>query len=256
VNGRWFSEDPEVAHTERAVLAASPIWMVAMGVVMLGGLVHGWGDVEYLVFSIACGLSVGAAPWLIGPRATRPGARGYAVRLNLWVFVLVAFGTYVGTAYFFDLMGMKYAFPVTWMLQSDVVGRSGQTVPVFMYPLTQAYFLTYFVVLQVVYRRIVTGLSPGPLGRALVVAVLAYTIAFLETLSMANDAIARYFEYADRQRMLLLGSWGYAAYFVIGLPMVRRLPGTTLGGALLQALGTSMGILVLLELWAQLIGPL
>jgi cycloeucalenol cycloisomerase len=153
-------------------------------------------------------------------------------------------------------MGMKYAFPVTWMLQSDVVGRSGQTVPVFMYPLTQAYFLTYFVVLQVVYRRIVTGFSPGPLGRALVVAVLAYVVAFLETFSMANEAIARYFEYADRERMLLLGSWGYATYFVIGLPMVRKLERATLGAALLQALATSMGILVLLELWAQVIGPL
>ena len=68
------------------------------------------------------------------------------------------------------------------------------------------------------------------------------------------------FSYADTSRMLALGSFGYAAYFVVGLPMVLRVDEGnerwSLGRVVLEALAASMLILCLLEVWAKIVGPL
>jgi hypothetical protein len=59
--------------------------------------------------------------------------------------------------------------------------------------------------------------------------------------------------------MLLLGSFGYASYFLVGLPMFVRIDRDepwTLGRTSLDACATCMMILALLEIWAQVIGPL
>jgi cycloeucalenol cycloisomerase len=179
----------------------------------------------------------------------------------VWVAILVAFGTYFGTHYFFDLMGMIYGFPVTWTLESPVLGRNAGDVPLFMYPLTQA----YFVGMSVAYRWLRTRYDLRGLGRAIVVLALAYAVAFAETFAMANDLIAEYFAYADRARMLALGSFGYAVYFVVGLPIAFRIDEPTdddpapCWSALRVArdvLVATMLILCGLELWAQLVGPL
>lgn len=254
-----LADAPDRAWTERIVLAQSGLWMAAVALVILTGTIRGWDDADYLVFSIA----VGAPPLVIPllsrarPDRGRPIASCYWFKLNVWVAIVVAFGTYFGTHYFFDLMGMRYAFPARWTFDAAELGHSGQHVPVFMYPLTHAYFMTYYVVLMVAERVIVGRLQPGPIGRALVVFALAYAIAFAETFFMASDLLSDLFAYEQRGRMLAVGSLGYAVYFVIGLPMVRRIDASwTLGRVVLEALATCMAILVLLEVWAKVIGPL
>lgn len=257
-----FAPNPDKAWAERFFWMTSPLWIAAVAVVVLSGVLRGWSDVHYLAFSCAV-----AAPAVVGPLLvrSRPGRdrssyAEYWFKFNVWVAILVAFGTYFGTAYFFDLMGMRYAFPAAWTLQSNVVGRSGMEVPVFMYPLTHAYFVTYFAVLCVLDRTVRAWLRPGPIGGALVVLVLAYGIAYAETFFMATDLMTDLFHYEKRDKMLTWGSFGYAAYFVVGLPMVRRLDehGETwsMGRVVLEALATCMAILCLLDLWAQLVGPL
>ncbi len=244
------------------ILAQSGLWMAAVGFVIITGLVRSWGDAEYLVFSLAV-----AAPAVFIPAFSRtrpdrgrPWRQCYWFKLNVWVAVVVAFGTYFGTHYFFDFMGMRYAFGAKWTFDAAGLGHSGQHVPVFMYPLTHAYFMTYYAVLMVGERAVVRRLRPGMLGRALVVLALAYAIAFAETFCMASDLLGDLFAYEKRGTMLAIGSFGYAVYFVIGLPMVRRIDadGTswTLGRVVLEALATCMAILVLLEVWAKLMGPL
>ena len=260
--GRWLSANPDKAWAERVLLLYTPVWMAAVGLVMLTGWIHTFGDLGFMVFSVAV-----AAPTVLVPAALhrrlspeRPWWRSYWLKLNLWAAVLVFGGTYFGTAYFFDLMGMRYAFAATWMFESPVVGRTGGRVPLFMYPLTQAYFVSYFVLLTVTYRRL--GARLPRWGRAAVVLLLAYGMAFAETLAMANPLIEGAFSYADRTHMLLLGSWGYAVYFVIGLPMcfVIDEPGHDEDWSpqrvLVHAAAAYMFILCGLELWAQLIGPL
>ncbi|MEX1362950.1 MAG: hypothetical protein AB1Z98_07480 [Nannocystaceae bacterium] len=255
----WLSSDPEQAWAERWFLGYSVAWMLAVAVVIVTGWIFTWGDLGYLLFSGALGLAAVVGPWLWPgrPDRHRPAWQCWWLWLNAWVFVLVAFGTYFGTHYFFDLMGMRYAFPVTWTFQAELVGHSPQQVPIFMYPLTQAYFVTYFVGATVLLRRLEHVLSLSVLGRALAVLALAYVIAFMETFGMATDALSAYFEYADRDRMLALGSLGYASYFVVGLPLLRRIDRSwSLGRVLVQALAACMLVLCLLEAWAKLVGPL
>jgi cycloeucalenol cycloisomerase len=260
--GAWLGDDPAKAWGELFFLAQTPLWIAAVAIVIATGWIHAWGDGGYLAFGF-----VAAAPAMLGPLLLRsrperdqPFWRSYWFRFNVWCFVLVAFGTYFGTGYFFDLMGMRYGFPDAWTLQAEVVGRGDGTVPVFMYPLTQAYFVTYFAVGVVVLRGLRRRFGLGRVGSAVVVAVLAYTTAFAETFFMANEQLAAYFSYADRDRMLTLGSFGYAIYFVVGLPMVYRMDEDgsrwPLPRVLLEALATCMMILVGLELWAKLVGPL
>jgi cycloeucalenol cycloisomerase len=258
---RWLSSNPEKAWAERWLLGYSAAWMLAVAVVIATGWIHTWGDRGYLLFSLVLGLAAIVGPWLWPgrPDRHRPPWECWWLKLNAWVAVLVAFGTYFGTHYFFDLMGMRYGFPVTWTLQAAGMGHSSQTVPVFMYPLTQAYFVTYFVAAPIVLRRLEGALGRGRVVRVLAVLALAYGIAWMETFAMANEGLAAYFEYADRDKMLAFGSLGYATYFVVGLPLVRRIDEGErwpLSRVLLEALAASMLILFLLDAWATVIGPL
>jgi cycloeucalenol cycloisomerase len=259
-SARWLSLNPDKAWAERAFLLGSLVWVAAVAAAILTGVLKSWGDTGYLLFSFAAAAPVTIAPLLMRPKDAKPLLESYFFKLNLFAFVLVFFGTYFGTHYFFDLMGMRYAFPTRLVFESGVVGRSGAHVPIFMYPLTQAYFVTYFTVLVVLDRGISSALGLGRVGRAALVLLLAYVIAFLETLFMANDLMHDLFSYSNKPRMLWLGSIGYALYFVVGLPAVRDVDENesswSAWRALVQALAASMAILILLEAWAKLVGPL
>lgn len=259
---RWLSSNPDKAWAERWFLGYSVAWMLAVALVIVTGWIFTWGDRGYLLFSLVVGGAAVVGPWVWPgrPGRDRPVWQAWWFKFNLWVFVLVGFGTYFGTHYFFDLMGMRYAFPVSWTWQAEVVGHTSQTVPVFMYPLTQAYFVSYYALAPIVLRRLDRALDLGRGGRLLVALGLGYGIAWMETFAMASDALSSYFTYADRARMLRWGSLGYASYFVVGLPLVARIDEGgerwSLGSVLMQALAACMLILCLLEAWAQLVGPL
>jgi len=257
-----FATNSDKAWVERVVLWGSALWMLAVAVVLLTGMIHRWSDVGFMIFAVAA-----ATPAVLGPmllHRTHAGERrfvdAYWVKLNVWIAIVVAFGTYFGTHYFFDLMGMTYGFPVTWTLEARVVGRRGGHVPLFMYPLTHAYFMTYFVALQVALRTLRSRFGLGALGSCLCVAFLGYLVAFAETYVMATPYVEPYFAYADRDRMLTIGSFGYAVYFVIGVPFLFRIdeegPSWSLARVALDALAVCMLVLCALEVWAQLVGPL
>ncbi|GAB1317183.1 Cycloeucalenol cycloisomerase [Madurella fahalii] len=252
----------EKTHTHRLILAQFPLWILPVLLVMQTGVLCRWSDAEYLVFSLGVAAPSVLLPYfLISPPRSTASSLPYWLKLHVWVAVLVCFGTYFGTHYFFDLMGMRYAFAsATWHLESDVVGRSGQVVPLFMYPLTHAYFMSYFVFLVVAERRLRSLSGSDRVGRGLLVVALAYGVAFAETYVMASPLLEDLFRYDDRERMLRVGSLGYASYFVVGLPMVKRIDRAGeewgIGRVVIEALATCMGILVLLEVWAKVVGPL
>ncbi|KXX74690.1 Cycloeucalenol cycloisomerase [Madurella mycetomatis] len=255
-------KEAEKSQTHRLILAQSPLWILPVLLVMQTGILRRWSDAEYLLFSFAIASPSILLPYFLGPSRSAPGSAPYWLKLHVWISILVCFGTYFGTHYFFDLMGMRYVFATaTWHLESDVVGRGGQVVPLFMYPLTHAYFMTYFVFLVLAEDRLRSLLGGGGrVGRGLLVVALAYGVAFAETYVMASPLLEDLFRYDDRGRMLRVGSLGYASYFVAGLPMVKRIDG---GGeewgirkVAIEALATCMGIMILLEAWAKVVGPL
>ena len=250
--------------TERLILIQTPVWIIAVVIVMLTGVLRTWNDIQYMLFSTAVACPSVLLPLLLQSRPAHnqvPWWHSYWFKLHVWVGILVFFGTYLGTAYFFDLMGMEYAFNVDWNLSSDVVGKGDQKVPLFMYPLTHAYFMSYFVVLMVADRFIVRHLNiRTAFGKTLVVLALSYVLALAETFFMAADMLSDFFLYRDRQRMMWLGSFGYATYFIVGLPIIRRMDSDgelwTSGRVVMEALASCMAILLLLELWSKVIGPL
>ena len=252
-DGSTAPTDPAHHDAERALFIGSAMWISCVAFVVLTGVLRSWTDTGYLIFSLVCASTVTIVPALLCKRELT-----YVLRVNLFAFVLMVVGTYFGTHYFFDFMHMKYTFATKLALQSDLCGRSGQTVPLFMYPLTQAYFATYYTALVAADRVLRRRLSLGPIGSAVLVLVLSYGLAFLETFAMATDLMRDLFLYEKKGHMLVFGSIGYAVYFVIGLPIARGLgrPNLTYGGVLMRALAAGMAVLFALELWARAVGPL
>lgn len=258
---QWLSSDPGKAAAERFYLIYSPIWIAFVGVVMLTGMYRSWSDPGYMLFGLGVAAPLVLVPYVV-PRAEdarKPVWDTTWFRFNLWLAIFVFFGSYVGTHYFFDVVGMRYGFPTTWNLQAELVGDSEGTVPLFLYPLTQAYFMTYHVVMTVILRWLSTRFSLGRVAKALVIAVLAYAVAFAETFFMAIPALGDVFEYADRGRMLAWGSMFYGTYFIVSMPVFARIDEGrpwTLWQVVGSALAVSMGVFFLLDFWAKWLGPL
>ncbi|KAI8714916.1 Cycloeucalenol cycloisomerase [Fusarium sp. LHS14.1] len=244
------SLEDEKLWTERVILAQSPFWIIAVALVISTGVPRHWNDIEYLLFSTTVAAPSVVLPALLSSRRDlnhRPWSHRYWLKLNVWVAVVVCFGTYFGSHYFFDAVGLRYIFNVDWNFSWVVVGRSRQEVPVFMYPLTHAYFMTYFTSMMAVERKIVRRLQLGWIGRQALVPVLSYGLAFAEIFVMASPLLSGLSTYKNRKRMLGVYSLGYTSYFTIGLPRVRRIDSDqdwSLVRVLLEALGSCMAILV------------
>jgi len=282
MSARWLSRNPAKAEVERFFLLFSPIWMAAMAYVVLTGAWRTFDDVTYMIFGLGLGLPPVLVPWVLGAlqpgrfESDRPLLERHWIRANLWLWVVVFIGSYVISEYFFDVMGMRYGFPVTWTLDANVVGRGNGVVPLFLYPVTQAYFVTYHVGMTVALRRIRTGWSLGPLGVAVTVLVLSYAVAFGETWFMASDLLSDVFRYPDRARMLGIGSLFYATIFVFSLPLYARLdepapdesatadadgdaPSNdtrTWWTLSLEAAGAGMAAMLVMDAWSWLFGRL
>jgi cycloeucalenol cycloisomerase len=263
--GYWFSKNPSKAWGEKFFLLYSPLWMTQMAVVMLLHLNRDWGDAGYLVQALLVALPLVVVPMLIRDEAAlgRRWYQTYWFKMNLWIFIFSIIGGYFGTEYFFDVLGMVYNYPtVHWNMDSALVGSGTQHVPVGMYLLTQAYFMTYHVSACVVLRRIRTSnLKIGRIAWIPVVLVVAYFWAWMETRAMANPLIAEQFYYKDLGRMLSYGSIFYACYFVVSFPMVYRLDEGegecwSVSRTAIDALAAGMLVLFLLDGWARIIGPL
>ncbi len=274
--GSWLSADPGKAWAERFFLLYTPVWIAAVGLVMGTGALLRWGDAGFMAFALAV-----AAPLIVVPAlrqrrvpalAATPWHRSYWLKFNLWIFLFVWVGTYFLTHYFFDILGMRYAFPTRWTLDAALVGSGRGEVPAFMYPLTQAYFVSYHTAMLVVLRRLyhalgLRHLSPGTarwprlLVLALAAVALSYAVAFGETLFMASDLISDLFWYADKPRMLRWGSLFYACYFLVSLPLLYRMdeppgPPFSTGRAALESLAAGMLVFMILDALALALGPL
>lgn len=259
----WLSDDPGKAWAERFFLLWTPVWIAAVGVVMATGALKRWDDGDFMLFSVAVSAPLLVIPALLHRRvpalAATPWYASYWFKFNLWIFLFVWVGTYFLTHYFFDVLGMRYEFPTRWNLDAALVGSGRDQVPLFLYPLTQAYFMTYHVGMTVLYRRLRTRWSLGWPARIALMFVLAYAVAFAETFFMAIPALRDVFSYPDRGRMLLVGSLFYASYFVISLPVFSQIDEHepwTLGRTIGSALAVCMGVLIVLDGWALVFGSL
>ncbi len=253
----WFSSNPDRAWGERFFLIYSPIWIVAVAAIMLSGWVLKLQDLGLLVFA-----SIVAAPLVGYPLVARRNSgvvwfQSYWFRFNLWIAIYVFAGSYIGSHYFFDVLGMRYAFACTWTLEAALVGQGSGEVPIFLYVLTQAYFVTYHTILVLVMRRLERATGGSRVAFWVGLLFVAYAVAYAETLFMAHPSLADVFWYEERGEMLRYGSIFYATYFLVSVPFLMRLgegePGTwPVRRVVCEALAASMLMFYALDFWALL----
>lgn len=240
---------PDKRFTEVFVLAYTPVWIAAVIWAMTSGVLRTWGELEHMLFGVALALPLAIAPLV--PRKTAPpiGER-HATRF-VWLITLFAvlqcwFGSYL----FFDVFGMQYRF------RTSIVWNG---TPAFLYLMTIAYFATYYVVQVVIYRVIRHRVSNAIL-LLLARAALAYATALAETAGMANDLLADWFSYRDREFVMWVGSIAYGAIFFITLPLFADLDEKAparppLRAATTELLALTMVCLVVYEAYRIVVGP-
>ncbi len=262
---RWFSDNLSKAWGEKFFLVYSPVWMALMASVMGFGITDQIGEWGFMAIGTAV-----AAPLVVVPALVRDersiGRRWYQAywfKANLYMGIFNFAANYFGSEYFFDVLGMVYDYPMIELnLDATLVGSGEQRVPVIMYLLTQAYFLTYHTTAVVVLRRIRTSRLPvGTVLWPVLLLLVAYSWAWLETRAMANPWIEAQFYYKDMGRMLAYGSLFYALYFTASFPIFYQVDeerGTnwSLKKTTAAALSASMIMLFLLDFAAAFFGPL
>jgi len=262
---RWFSENPSKAWGEKFFLAYSPVWMALIGLVMGFGVTARVGEWGFMAIGAAVALPLFLVPALIRDERAlgRRWYQTYWFKANLYIAIFNFAANYFGSEYFFDILGMVYDFPMLELtLDSTLVGSGDQTVPVVMYLLTQAYFMTYHTTAVIVLRRMRT--SRVPIGAVLwpaLLLVVAYLWAWMETKAMANPWMEAQFHYRDMQRMLTYGSLFYSLYFVASFPIFYHLDerrDTSWSLTVTAAAGctASMLMMLLLDFAAAIFGPL
>jgi cycloeucalenol cycloisomerase len=250
---RWFSANSNKAWAERCFLLYAPVWMGVMGLVMAFGIDRRLGDPGFILLGLLVALPYALIPAFLSPeKANAPWYGAYWFKANLYMLVFGFFGNYFGSEYFFDVLGMVYHYPaIDWTLDAALVGSGEQVVPLAMYLLTHAYFMTYHSTATVVLRRIRTSNLPGMrLIFPGAIFVIAYVWAWLETKVMANPLIAESFHYEKMDRMLAYGSVFYALYFVASFPIYYSIDEDepwSLQRSLFAALAASMIVFFLLD---------
>ncbi|MCU1279784.1 MAG: hypothetical protein JWM53_3330 [bacterium] len=214
---RLLSANPSKRWTELFVLAYSPIWIAAITLCEVTRVFARWGDVGHMAFGLALALPIWLVPlaWPGAADRALPLAQRHIVRFNVFIFVWTFLQVWFGSDLFFDFIGMEYHFPVTW---------TAHRTPLFLYFVTIAYFSTYYVVMQIVWRAFRTRFPAAPaLARLAVLVAIGYAVAFTETSGMATDMMHEYFRYRDKTFTLLVGSLCYGTIFAITVPIVYRL---------------------------------
>ncbi|CAI9106493.1 OLC1v1005668C2 [Oldenlandia corymbosa var. corymbosa] len=177
----------------------------------------------------------------------------YWVKANLWIGIFSYVGNYFWTHYFFKVLGASYTFP-SWRMND---------VPHTTFLLAHVCFLFYHVISNITLRRLQHSIADLPeriqwVFKAGWILALAYFIAYLETVAIANFP---YYTFIDRELMYKVGSLFYAIYFIVSFPMFLRVdekPGDPwdLPRVAIDALGAAMLVTILLDLWRIFLGPI
>ncbi|MEZ4287194.1 MAG: hypothetical protein R3A47_03415 [Polyangiales bacterium] len=181
----------------------------------------------FLTIALVVALPLVLVPALLrrNADADKPFWNSYWFKANVYIAIFSFFGNYFGSEYFFDVLGMVYVYPMIELnFDSFLLGSGQQKVPLIMYLLTQAYFMTYHSSAVVCLRRIRTSrMNASILLWPVAVFVVAYFWAWMETRAMANPWIENQFYYKDLNRMLKFGSAIYATYFIASFPIFYQI---------------------------------
>jgi len=275
VPGYWFSKNPDKAWGEKFFLIFIPIFFAYNALIQK----MGWLDVGNF-WHIAQNLIMWLPYCVILPLWLRRSSgvawqQSYWFKFQVYMTVYIFFTTYFHTEYFFDVLGIRYRFPqVTLYFDSYLLGPDEHTaaqefkkVPLGMYLNAIAFFTVYHTASVVCMRRVKTlALNINPLLQKLfwvvIVLATAYFFAWAESYFYITGDAANNVWYVDLPRMLRLGSVCYALYFIVSFPNVYRLDEEadgerwTVSRAVIEAGFVSMVVLLLLDLFTWVVGPI
>lgn len=260
VEWRVFSPNPEKAWTEKWYLIYSPIWAA----LFVGWCISGYhlkvGDVGNVAVTILIALPNIVVPWIWCPTQA-PWYETYWFKFSVWIWLFGFEASYFFTEYFFDVLGMKYAFPhLKWNFDSQHVGTGRQVVPVMMYMHAWYFFITYHAVSVVFIRIIRTApyVRDSALMQGLAVFFSSLLFAWGEIFATTMEAIDDLFSYKNMEWALTWGALCYACYFIPSFPMVYGLDETvdkkwSLRRVVESSLAAAMIAFTLLDLVTQFI---
>lgn len=251
----WLAANPSKRWAEVFFLAYSPFWILwALCILVPFQLYEHCDEWGYLMIGLAACVPCWVLPLLLPNKADagKPWYTWFWVKMNVWQAIFGFIGNYFWTHYFFNLLGAAYTLP----------SHKLNGVPLVMYLMTHAYFCFYHAISNLVLRRVESHLSHASLGvrklaRGLAVFLLAYSTAYMETLTIAHFP---YYTFVDRSKMYSVGSLFYAIYFFVSFPMFMRIdedasaPRWTLRQVALDALAAGMFVTLLLDGWRLVVG--
>jgi len=271
----WLSHNPDKAWGEKFFITFVPVFLLYnAGIQKMGWLDvgTGWHVTQNLLMWLPyCFL----LPWWLRRESGVPWSESYWFKFNVYMAVWVFWASYFHTEYFFEVLGLRYRFPeVDVYFDSALVGpdeataaETFQKVPPGMYSNAIAFFIVYHTLAVICMRRVRTmtltwSIAAQRVTWAVIVLTTALFFAWAETrLYMTDDAAANVW-YIDLPRMLKWGSIFYAMYFVVSFPNVYRLdenpkePRWSISRTVIEASFVGIVSLLLLDLWAQFLGPI
>jgi cycloeucalenol cycloisomerase len=250
----WLPPKSNAAKREFEIYALlyTIVWIAVFAMVILWQVYEKFTADSYLQLCLPL-----AAPFLLQPiffplksERALPLFLRYSFKANVWLAIFSFVGNYWYTHYFYSVLKAEYTFPAHRL----------NDVPIALFFATHFYFVTYHTFSNIILRRIETRYLPG-LARTVffwtAVCVFSYFTAFMETLTISNFP---YYRFEDRNMAYKIGSAFYGLYFLVSFPMFYRIDekvGQTDKGAvvvphtlfqtIMEALGTSMLVLILLD---------
>ncbi|KAI9079669.1 hypothetical protein K1719_038290 [Acacia pycnantha] len=259
----WLATNPSKRWGELFFLLYTPFWLtLCLGIVVPFKLYEHFTELEYLLVGLVSAVPSFLIPILFVGKADKSlswkdrywvKASAYVGPANLWIMIFSYVGNYFCTHYFFTVLGASYTFP-SWKMNN---------VPHATFLLAYACFLFYHVVSNMTLRRLRNFTADFPekirwVVEASWILALSYFIAYLETLAISDFP---YYEFVDRDAMYKVGCLFYALYFLVSFPMFIRIDEKSgnkwdLPRVAVDALGASMLVTIILDLWRIFLGPI
>ena len=247
-----FSPNAEKARAEQFFLLWSSVWITIVFYIVYSQWFETFTPYHYFVLGLILFLFPTVFPLLFPSlflSGHLPITLRYTTKANLYIAVISWIANYFWTHYFYTILHATYTFKA----------HRFNDVPIALYMITHSYFHFYHVLSSTIIRFVWYFVPAEGIARYLyvemVVIVLSYVIALLETFTIQNFP---YYDIPDRYAMYVYGSMFYGLYFVVSFPMFARLDETgntwNLLATFIDSMACCMIVTQLLDFWRISIG--